>query len=742
MMDQSQDGAMEEESASPPIENGEAEEESDNEIEGLDIDTDAFLIQIESKLRTTFSSLDLSKAIVSPNTNTLSTNSSSSSSNVITPSQFIQILSNCLHRMTKPIQLRCLMALLGLDPDVGQLHANGKDGKKVNDSFHKHVMKLLTKAQEEDDKWVRVLASIVEGKLFLPSSIEGKDAGSSSTSNGNNSGNDVMPIRSRSKETDQMIRRSCDGIITSIQQASEEAYALFREKQDILAPDSDDEEGEAKAELILDSIQLGIDAKPQFAPWCYRLGGKALIEKAIPELVEKVDFCVNEDADILHEDERAEKKKAEEERKEMEEKEKFRLLAEERKKKLIASKAVNGPRQQNRLRPGIGTTKKQPTKPDTASFLVRSKMKTSRTVDTRAGPSGLRGPVGLGRGRGRMAGLGRGAAANAIGGKSLATPISRAALRARGGRSQALLNSRRPGGITGLGAKSALTGRTATSALANGGRSVSRTKTKMKMIDVTEVEGLKKEEEERNIKLSEEQIRNNKKRKIREDAAAKGLTKKKWGSDTTETPAGSDPNLDASMPDSKRIKQDPDHSAIVPTSNFHDTSHGALEGSMLNGSIASAPLSYDSQGMMTSNRHFETQQNESQVQQNLFEASYNNPLSSQQFGLHNNADFEPNPVHLNQAVNFQPMPLASPPEQNWQQLLEKSNKLSTDNRRRVELFFVDKVNPTPDIPICKMKLHQEESIDPNTSQIVKETLYLELDYTTFGFKKLRKIKKK
>lgn len=101
-------------------------------------------------------------------------------------------------------------------------------------------------------------------------------------------------------------------------------------------------------------------------------------------------------------------------------------------------------------------------------------------------------------------------------------------------------------------------------------------------------------------------------------------------------------------------------------------------------------------------------------------------------------------IDLNQSANFVSIPLAAPPppEQNWQQLLEKSNKLSLENRHRVELFFVDKVNPTPDIPIWKMKLHQEDTMDPNTAQLVKETLYLELDYTTFGFKKLRKVKQK
>ena len=77
----------------------------------------------------------------------------------------------------------------------------------------------------------------------------------------------------------------------------------------------------------------------------------------------------------------------------------------------------------------------------------------------------------------------------------------------------------------------------------------------------------------------------------------------------------------------------------------------------------------------------------------------------------------------------------------WQQLLDKSNKLSLEDRNRVEQFFTTQFNPTPDHTIYKMKLNEEKATQPDGST-VKETLYLELDYSTYGFKKLRKIKKK
>ena len=75
-------------------------------------------------------------------------------------------------------------------------------------------------------------------------------------------------------------------------------------------------------------------------------------------------------------------------------------------------------------------------------------------------------------------------------------------------------------------------------------------------------------------------------------------------------------------------------------------------------------------------------------------------------------------------------------------LLSKSNKLSAADRARVERFFSDRFNPTPDQTTYKMKLNEERSADAETGQSIKETLYLELDYNTFGYKKTRKIKKK
>lgn len=87
-------------------------------------------------------------------------------------------------------------------------------------------------------------------------------------------------------------------------------------------------------------------------------------------------------------------------------------------------------------------------------------------------------------------------------------------------------------------------------------------------------------------------------------------------------------------------------------------------------------------------------------------------------------------------------PVGQAPNGEWTQHLEKSNRLAAEDRERIRQFFVDRTNPTPDVPVYRAKLHEEKSAEPGTGLTVKETLYLELDYNTFGFKKLRKIKKK
>ena len=136
-----------------------------------------------------------------------------------------------------------------------------------------------------------------------------------------------------------------------------------------------------------------------------------------------------------------------------------------------------------------------------------------------------------------MSGLGRGAAADAIGGRSLANPMSHIR-RPMAGRGAV--------GIPGMSRDARNVGtmmkmeNVPSSAVASAtGAAAMRNKTKMKMIDVNEVRELKKEEDERNMRMSEEEMKESKRRKIMEMAMAKGLKIKSMLENTQEN-AGND----------------------------------------------------------------------------------------------------------------------------------------------------------------------------------------------------------
>jgi hypothetical protein len=81
-------------------------------------------------------------------------------------------------------------------------------------------------------------------------------------------------------------------------------------------------------------------------------------------------------------------------------------------------------------------------------------------------------------------------------------------------------------------------------------------------------------------------------------------------------------------------------------------------------------------------------------------------------------------------------------DEEWKVLLkERSNKLSEEDRVRVQQFFEAHHNPTPAQPVYKMKLHEQRTNDPKTGQAIKETFYLELDYSTFTSKQSKKVKR-
>ena len=222
----------------------------------------------------------------------------------------------------------------------------------------------------------------------------------------------------------------------------------------------------------------------------------------------------------------------------------------------------------------------------------------------------------------------------------------------KAGAAQSLLVSKnRRAGINAMGGAGAGAAGSGTLGRA---QKLANNKSKMKMIDVTEVQGLNKEHKQREVKIAKEESKESKmlarKRKIMEAAAEKGLVA-----------LPKIRKLDESMQKGKKkqaIKkpQEPDASGDMSTDNLTN-----------------------------------------------------------------------NNVNANEECELI--------------LKGRSNKLSDDDRERVQQFFTERFNPTPDQPIYKMKLHEERTTDPENGQSMKNTYYLELDYTSFTTKQTMKTKR-
>lgn len=441
--------------------------------------------------------------------------------------------------MTQSIRLRCIIGLLGFEPNVSQLYKdNTFDG--ILEEF---LVKISTEEKdmgqtlEQRDPWIPVLAGIVQGKMFC--SKDGHDDTAADADAAAAADNRECIYRNR--KTDAVLKKSVDSIIQSIMEASNDAVNFRNEAEVALTKGLGGEKDDLEMEKLLDSFHIGSDINPHYVPWCYRLCSEDVVREAITELDDRCDFIVNVNADILQVDERVDRIKAQEEKKEQEEKERMKALAEERKRKMnavAATAATNGTGSNG----GMMSANRVPSSNNNSStrnggastgsnsmaeLLMRSKVKSGLSSVTASvdGSSSSRQSLpktsvvggGVG-GRSRLSGLGRGAAANAIGGRSLANPMSQ---------------MRRPMALKGVAGNPGMRRGTATAGTTTAAGTTTTTanksRTRMKMIDVNEVKGLKKEEEERNKRLTEEEIRENKRRKILEKALAKGLKVKSMG---------------------------------------------------------------------------------------------------------------------------------------------------------------------------------------------------------------------
>ena len=547
-----------------------------------DEDLDAFLVNLEARLRADFTSFDLSSVISSQGSSTSSSSvnnylnrgNNSSSASISTPSRFLRLMQKVFSRAAKPIKLRALMSVMGLDDDDhtpgnhnntdNSSRGDKEDGRKT-DAI---VWRLLSHAIKKDDEvWVRVVAGIIRSIMFRRCRRRkfANNGSGSSYSNLSNDDNDHENDNDNNHQDEEMeserqLRKITSGILQGVQEACLRADARFEEaakqyhhlqQQEQHHQMEDQQQQQVGKELA--TLLIGADLDPFYVPLRYNLLSTAVLRSILPELDFHHDitsikdaetqgsppmhFTPNMDATILNVDDS------------YEEEEGTALAAVGRGVGGFDSSSLQQPQngamngsgisrgygsatpgglmQQSCARGEVGRSSMSGRfasagrgSGPSSSFLFRPSSKNTvaagrggaATTTTAGGGRMVGGRVGgrsLGRDGGRTGSLsrllvagggrGRGAVATATTSSSLAAPLHRRV------QAQAVLNE---GGRGGMGG------------------------TKMKMIDVSEVEGLNRAQAEREkndgiggtSSLSSVQARKlERKRKLLEDAAASGL---------------------------------------------------------------------------------------------------------------------------------------------------------------------------------------------------------------------------
>eukprot|EP00573_Skeletonema_grethae_P008639 CAMPEP_0201705426 /NCGR_PEP_ID=MMETSP0578-20130828/45771_1 /ASSEMBLY_ACC=CAM_ASM_000663 /TAXON_ID=267565 /ORGANISM="Skeletonema grethea, Strain CCMP 1804" /LENGTH=319 /DNA_ID=CAMNT_0048193669 /DNA_START=12 /DNA_END=967 /DNA_ORIENTATION=+ len=297
----------------------------DHDINDEDLDT--FLVLIESRLRADWTSPDLSRIIASQG----STSSRSGTGNTLTtlpsgnpssPSKFLRLIKKVFHLAAKPIKLRALMSVLGLESDravssspnpsslIGASYPMSSQNDSAEDSDEKKtdkiVWELLQKAEVDDDEWVRVVAGILRGMMFKSSSGTG----------------DAEPVNyfehssCRGSIAEDELKKITNEIIQNVSDAAGEATAEKGDATRSSYDESRDGPSDGKEEDTLSTSLIGKDSCPSFVPLRYSLLPKDAIRHILPEADDNPHYKANMDASIFKIDAEIEQKRAEEESKE------------------------------------------------------------------------------------------------------------------------------------------------------------------------------------------------------------------------------------------------------------------------------------------------------------------------------------------------------------------------------------------------------------------------------------------
>ena len=725
------------------------DDDDDDDIN--DEDLDAFLVLLESRLRADFTSPDLSRIISSQGAPSNSSTSSSSSSSLLStlpsgnassPSKFLRLIHLVFSKAGKSIKLRSLMSVLGLDDDAtvessqqrnanstslyaASAAANNNHALEGEDELIKGrktdaiVYKLLTQAENDDEKWVRVVAGIIKRLMFI--------SNHNNSSSNNNETTTTNENNKKETESEKQLRKITTNILSAIEKTYMAANDKFNETKTqiinkIHIESTDDIEVQQKLSKFDDTnikstYLIGLDSYPTYTPLYYTLVSSPLIKDIIPQLNDTNNnphFTSNMDADILKVDGEVERKRAEEEGKEIRNgnmKKSSSLLPSTNNGSAGGTSSNVGGR-------GRGNSNNNITNSNAAGrggpILAGRITSTRRGVGRGGGgsggaslfrPSSTLGRVGGGVAAGRAPGRGGGGRLGGGGGRATGGGRSGSLSRlvAAGGRGtgggrvgsiSAPLQRRVPGAARSAILNSSSSGRGSVSSAGRGGRGGGggsggggAGETKMKMIDASEVEGLTRAaaEREKTSNLSTVEARKlERKRKLMESAAASGLRnrekKKIASSDGGGTTA-----------------------AATPSGGNNDQAVSAA-------TAAISQNESDNTGILGEQPQIHQQQQQQQQQQ-----------------------------HSAASITS---------------LLEKSNKLSPEDRQTIFQFFQNRNNnqgsmsqPAPppgtdESGIWRVKLNEDKAFDESTGEVVKETLYLELDYKSLGYKKTRKIKRK
>lgn len=470
-----------------------SEQDDDLQDENLDL----FLSLIESRLRADFTSIDLTRLISTQGVSSRGTASASAlpSGNASTPRKFLRLICKVFHRAAKPVKLRILMSVLGLDSDrmidaqckVQYDEQHDLLERKTDDI----VWQLLEQAEHDDEKWVRVVAGILKGIMFKSS---------------NNQEVEDVDYYADPKCRGETVEAELQKVSGNILKAVQEAHSAGMEKlsqAELSATLSDKTGDQRKAQL--ESLLLCKDASPTFIPYRYSLLPAETIKTIVPEVDMNNHFTANMDASLYKIDAEVEEKRAEEEGKE---------LQLQNQRNVASSTGTSGRESAASTTGGRG--------PIDAIPAGRMRGRFSNT----AGRGGDRGSslfLKASGGRGAVAGqrnmAGRSGSLGRLGGRSgTAGRLSGAAGRGR---------------ATALVGQTAVHRRAPARAMLNSSSRNGSDSSKMKMIDVAEVQGLTRAQNERE-KLAG-MTKAERRKKLLEDAAASGLRNKKARPDTSAT---------------------------------------------------------------------------------------------------------------------------------------------------------------------------------------------------------------